>query len=268
MCVICYNEFGAESPEGIREAPLRLPNCKHVFGDHCIKKWFEDSDSCPYCRDKLPSETRVVAPPNSIGAAYLRGLVGAHGRSGSSARVHHTGGGSRPGPLHSMGNAASSGSQQQAQERRSPPWDGEQSHRRQRPRHGTSEPARHEPQWASDQGGGPSTSAEAATSLRAAPEQAVGRGMVGGRRQAGTGPSGPSATQGSGDLGSSVADAGGGYRPYSATGGRMNNNGEAQVATARDGPEGLANFMTFHDSGQARLVEPATHWVPPPSWFQ
>ncbi|KAI0478826.1 hypothetical protein GGR56DRAFT_344541 [Xylariaceae sp. FL0804] len=55
-CVICYNEFGVENPEGINEAPLRLPKCKHVFGDYCIKKWFEDSDSCPYCRDKVPSQ--------------------------------------------------------------------------------------------------------------------------------------------------------------------------------------------------------------------
>ncbi|KAK7970800.1 hypothetical protein PG988_009873 [Apiospora saccharicola] len=55
-CIICYNEFGIENPEGVNEAPLRLPKCKHIFGDHCIKKWFEESDSCPYCRDKVPSE--------------------------------------------------------------------------------------------------------------------------------------------------------------------------------------------------------------------
>ncbi|KAI1775260.1 hypothetical protein F4818DRAFT_44558 [Hypoxylon cercidicola] len=55
-CVICYNDYGVETPEGISEIPLRLPKCKHVFGDHCIKKWFEESDSCPYCRDKVPSE--------------------------------------------------------------------------------------------------------------------------------------------------------------------------------------------------------------------
>jgi len=59
-CVICYNDFGQASPEGIIEAPLRLPKCQHVFGDHCIKKWFEESDSCPYCRDKVPSELQVV----------------------------------------------------------------------------------------------------------------------------------------------------------------------------------------------------------------
>ncbi|KAI2635195.1 hypothetical protein GGS21DRAFT_490407 [Xylaria nigripes] len=55
-CVICYNDFGVANPEGINEAPLRLPKCRHVFGDHCIKKWFQESDSCPYCRDQVHSE--------------------------------------------------------------------------------------------------------------------------------------------------------------------------------------------------------------------
>jgi hypothetical protein len=55
-CMICYNEYGLANPEGITECPIRLPKCKHVYGEKCIKKWFEDSDSCPYCRDKLPSE--------------------------------------------------------------------------------------------------------------------------------------------------------------------------------------------------------------------
>lgn len=41
------------------ESPLRLPKCQHVFGDHCIKKWFEEADTCPYCRDKVPSEIQV-----------------------------------------------------------------------------------------------------------------------------------------------------------------------------------------------------------------
>ncbi|KAF4635486.1 hypothetical protein G7Y89_g2612 [Cudoniella acicularis] len=58
-CIICYNEFGISNPEGLIENPIRLPKCKHVFGDKCIKKWFEDSDSCPYCRDKLPSELSI-----------------------------------------------------------------------------------------------------------------------------------------------------------------------------------------------------------------
>ncbi|KAM3077039.1 hypothetical protein ACMFMF_004953 [Clarireedia jacksonii] len=45
------------NPEGISEDPIRLPKCKHIFGLGCIKKWFEENDSCPYCRDKIPSES-------------------------------------------------------------------------------------------------------------------------------------------------------------------------------------------------------------------
>ncbi|PNP41422.1 hypothetical protein TGAMA5MH_06749 [Trichoderma gamsii] len=52
-CSICYNKYGIELPEGIREAPRRLPKCKHVFGDYCLKTWLNQSASCPYCRDKL-----------------------------------------------------------------------------------------------------------------------------------------------------------------------------------------------------------------------
>lgn len=41
------------------ETPVRLPKCKHVFGDSCVKKWLEDAYCCPYCRDELPSESRL-----------------------------------------------------------------------------------------------------------------------------------------------------------------------------------------------------------------
>lgn len=57
-CIICYNEFGIMNPDGHIECAVRLPKCKHVFGDHCLKHWLKDSDSCPYCRDKLPSEPK------------------------------------------------------------------------------------------------------------------------------------------------------------------------------------------------------------------
>ncbi|KAF4581143.1 RING-finger domain containing protein [Ophiocordyceps camponoti-floridani] len=70
MCVICYNDYGVQSIEGVVEAPLRLPNCKHVFGNQCIKKWLEDSDSCPYCRDKLPSEPKV-GQTTAAGHAFM-----------------------------------------------------------------------------------------------------------------------------------------------------------------------------------------------------
>lgn len=59
-CVICYNDYGVKTPEGFNEAALRIPECGHVFGDHCIKKWFSDSDSCPYCRCKVASQLRSM----------------------------------------------------------------------------------------------------------------------------------------------------------------------------------------------------------------
>jgi hypothetical protein len=46
------------NPDGNIECAVRLPKCKHVFGDHCLKQWLKDSDTCPYCRDKLPSEPK------------------------------------------------------------------------------------------------------------------------------------------------------------------------------------------------------------------
>lgn len=74
-CVICYNDYGVPNPEGINEAPLRLPKCKHVFGDHCIKKWFEESDSCPYCRDKVPSESYYTRNPQSVQSFWQHQLT-------------------------------------------------------------------------------------------------------------------------------------------------------------------------------------------------
>ena len=59
---ICYNDYNTESPEGIVEAPLRIPQCGHVFGDHCLKRWLSESDCCPYCRVKLPAEAKVDGP--------------------------------------------------------------------------------------------------------------------------------------------------------------------------------------------------------------
>ncbi|KAH7416921.1 hypothetical protein BKA64DRAFT_282722 [Cadophora sp. MPI-SDFR-AT-0126] len=56
-CTICYNDFGVENPDGVVEQPVRWPKCKHLFGDKCIKRWFDEGkDTCPYCREKIPSE--------------------------------------------------------------------------------------------------------------------------------------------------------------------------------------------------------------------
>ncbi|KAG6004212.1 hypothetical protein E4U21_001320 [Claviceps maximensis] len=75
-CVICYNDYGMASPEGVIEVAMRLPLCKHVFGDHCIKKWLENSDSCPYCRSKLESEPKRLhgSARTFLNIMRLRGL--------------------------------------------------------------------------------------------------------------------------------------------------------------------------------------------------
>ncbi|OBT63001.1 hypothetical protein VE03_07620 [Pseudogymnoascus sp. 23342-1-I1] len=83
-CIICYNEFGIKNPDGNIECAVRLPKCKHVFGDHCLKHWLKDSDSCPYCRDKLPSE------PKKSHAEEMRRLFVLNRPATSSA--HHHGG--------------------------------------------------------------------------------------------------------------------------------------------------------------------------------
>ncbi|KAM7192246.1 hypothetical protein V8F20_008948 [Naviculisporaceae sp. PSN 640] len=131
-CVICYNDFGVENPEGINEAPLRLPGCKHIFGDHCIKKWFEESDSCPYCRDKVPSEPIIPA-----GAQYIRDLYrqfpGRTALSGQGAPfgdlnmriTHRRVDYESPPPLRAF----------QTGDRRSPPSEASESRRRTRARH-------------------------------------------------------------------------------------------------------------------------------------
>ncbi len=65
-CIICYNEFGIKNPDGFIECPVRLPKCKHIFGDRCLKQWLQDSDSCPYCRDKLPSEPKRTPQQDDV----------------------------------------------------------------------------------------------------------------------------------------------------------------------------------------------------------
>ncbi|KAG6114398.1 hypothetical protein E4U31_004958 [Claviceps sp. LM219 group G6] len=82
-CVICYNDYGAASPEGVVEAPTRLPLCKHIFGDLCIKKWLGDSDSCPYCRRRMQSEPKRLGVPARafLNMMRVRGLPAPSGLS-------------------------------------------------------------------------------------------------------------------------------------------------------------------------------------------
>lgn len=139
-CVICYNDYCVETPEGVKETPLRLPKCGHVFGDHCIKKWFEDSDSCPYCRDKLHAEPKTQAGSSSRAFMNLMRSRGLHVPPGMVAqqlpdevlahlRAHHAIADRRNGSPPHTATAV----------RRSPPREGiEHQHRRTRARHDNS----------------------------------------------------------------------------------------------------------------------------------
>lgn len=73
LCVICYNEFGVKNPDGFTEHPVRLPTCKHLFGDQCLRQWLKDSDSCPYCRDKLESEPKRAQPSSEFRSRLIFG---------------------------------------------------------------------------------------------------------------------------------------------------------------------------------------------------
>ncbi|KAH6660192.1 hypothetical protein BKA67DRAFT_530309 [Truncatella angustata] len=143
-CIICYNDFGTETPEGINEAPLRLPKCQHVFGDHCIKKWFAESDSCPYCRDKLPSEPQHRADPESFVHVMRQSQMQVlrHASRNGWARDNH--GEARWGTSEASSastyrrpDALPSVRSWQQSERRSPPGDVGENRRRTRPRHGS-----------------------------------------------------------------------------------------------------------------------------------
>ena len=48
-CSVCLDEFKVGDIFG------KLP-CKHMFHEACIKKWFEQNNSCPICRMGFPRE--------------------------------------------------------------------------------------------------------------------------------------------------------------------------------------------------------------------
>ena len=50
-CSICGDPFGPT------HVPVKIPECSHIFGDHCIIEWFESENGsahkCPICRREL-----------------------------------------------------------------------------------------------------------------------------------------------------------------------------------------------------------------------
>ncbi|KAL2114690.1 hypothetical protein VUR80DRAFT_2670 [Thermomyces stellatus] len=155
-CVICYNDFGTETPEGVREAPLRLPKCKHVFGDHCIKKWFEESDSCPYCRTKVPSDTRFIADSRAL-MEFMR----ARGQPLPPELNSHI---TQEAILRLVASPGAAGFDIPGGTRRSPPYDSGENRRRMRPRHSVA--------MSSPRGDGPAGGGSRPLSLNAFPPSA------------------------------------------------------------------------------------------------
>ncbi|XP_050380428.1 RING-H2 finger protein ATL5-like [Argentina anserina] len=55
-CVICLGEL--EDGDMVR----LLPNCKHVFHNPCIDKWFLQHTNCPVCRAPIAAPVKYVEP--------------------------------------------------------------------------------------------------------------------------------------------------------------------------------------------------------------
>ncbi|KAH6674055.1 hypothetical protein F5X68DRAFT_235707 [Plectosphaerella plurivora] len=136
-CNICYNDFGVETPEGVTEVPIRIPGCKHVFGSNCIKTWFKDADHCPYCRAKVQSERKYTLPSGSAQASAVLSQqlsLMMRSRAGHSLAQNH----SLFNELMQQGILPDHlGNPPSFPDRRPPPTNGEDAHRRQRARHGS-----------------------------------------------------------------------------------------------------------------------------------
>lgn len=48
-CSVCKDDFE------ISQIVLKLP-CKHIFHDDCIMPWLKERNSCPTCRNELPTD--------------------------------------------------------------------------------------------------------------------------------------------------------------------------------------------------------------------
>jgi len=54
-CSISREEYGSSHGDQEAETPALL-SCGHVFGNLCLKPWFEEQRSCPLCRRDYSDE--------------------------------------------------------------------------------------------------------------------------------------------------------------------------------------------------------------------
>ncbi|KAG6533865.1 hypothetical protein ZIOFF_007743 [Zingiber officinale] len=70
-CSICLEDLGMTAPV------LAMP-CSHLFHPGCLKKWLEQSCSCPLCRFSLPQEKWVSCAPIMIESILILGHEPVH----------------------------------------------------------------------------------------------------------------------------------------------------------------------------------------------
>jgi hypothetical protein len=78
-CAICTCPIysGSHSPSPA-EPGLRITSCGHVLGATCALKWFEEHNSCPFCRKQL----FPMVKPLTWMEAQLRRLDEVYGEQG------------------------------------------------------------------------------------------------------------------------------------------------------------------------------------------
>ncbi|TEY40892.1 hypothetical protein BOTCAL_0415g00120 [Botryotinia calthae] len=64
LCPICTEKYDSSTDDAASHGACMVPDCKHVFGRKCIKKWIkeEEKSTCPVCRGKIDIP---IGPPVS-----------------------------------------------------------------------------------------------------------------------------------------------------------------------------------------------------------
>ena len=52
-CIICLESFALENNKKLPDKDIIFLECKHIFHEGCIKKWFKKYNNCPICKIHL-----------------------------------------------------------------------------------------------------------------------------------------------------------------------------------------------------------------------
>jgi hypothetical protein len=61
-CAICLRDYIEPAPvcNGNRSNKTRVLKCTHKFHVSCINTWFNETNTCPICRDPNPDENIIT----------------------------------------------------------------------------------------------------------------------------------------------------------------------------------------------------------------